>query len=200
MNVNEVHVQIMWKEIAIIFLLIFLLRCMTDVYIITIYKRINSSFYLGEWDGLEEKILRHRKICNVFSDGPFNKNIRVRYNGLCMALASMRLMQGDEADFLQQLNYVKKEEEYEMKAFILALYYRSKEQHEEAEKQYHKFSKCNSQSQNLKIVLDVLFEKQKEIQKDEAYRDAIRSFQNPAILKLFKDNNILLQYERNDLQ
>lgn len=72
-NISGSNVQIMWKEIAIILIILYLIRCLTDLYIIKEYKKILNSFFADEWRGLEQKIEKHQKLCNIFSNGPFNK-------------------------------------------------------------------------------------------------------------------------------
>lgn len=187
MNSSGVHVQIMWKEIAIIFLCIYLMRCLTDFYIVNKYKKLNKAFYAGEWEGLEKKLIKHQRICNVFSDGPFNKNIRTLYNGLCVALASIGLLEEDEETFVRQLNCVKKDEEYEMKAFMLALYYNSRGNEKEAIRQYRKYMTSNPRNKNMQEVLEYLYGEKKEVP-----ISSVESFQNPAIIKLLNDNIITL--------
>ena len=186
MGINGITTQIMWTDIIITLAVIYALRTLTEVYIVKTYKKLNKAFFEGEWDGLEKKMIKHQNICNVFSDGPFNKDIRVLYNGLCVALASIGLMQGDEETFLRQLNYIKKEKEYEMKAFILSLYFCSKGNEEEAVIQYQKYLETNPKNKNAKNILEYLFGEKKEVP-----TSSVESFHNPAIIKLFKDNSII---------
>ena len=182
---NKIYIQIMWKEIAIILLFICLLRFLTDFYIVKKYKKLIKDFFAGEWERLEIKMIKHQKICNIFSDGPFNKKIRAFYNGLCVALASIGLVRGDEETFLRQLSYIKKPEEYEMKSFMLSLYYNSKKNEKEAIEQFHKYIESNPKSKNMQDVLEYLYE-----QKVVFPASSVKSFHNPAIIKLFVDNNI----------
>ena len=65
MNINGTNVQIMWKEIAIILLIVYITRFAIDIYIKTIYNKIYNQFYSYTWNGLEEKIKKHQKICNI---------------------------------------------------------------------------------------------------------------------------------------
>lgn len=190
MNSSGVHVQIMWKEIAIIFLCIYLMRCLTDFYIVYKYKKLNKAFYAGEWEGLEKKMIKHQNICNVFSDGPFNKNIRSLYNGLCVALASIGLLKEDEETFLRQLNCIKKDGEYEMKAFMLTLYYNSRGNKKEAIRQYQKYLSSNPRNQNMQDILEYIYEEKRELPISSA-----EGFQNPAIIKLLNDNKIALNHK-----
>ena len=123
MNINGTEVQIMWKEIAVGLLVLYVIRLLIDLYIKTEYKQFNNLFYSHDWNGLDVKIRKHQRICDVFSKGPWNKNVCLMYNGLCVALASMALINNDVVDFLNQLHYIKNEDNFEIKHFILALYY-----------------------------------------------------------------------------
>ena len=45
MNINGTEVQIMWKEIAVGLLVLYVIRLLIDLYIKTEYKQINNLFY-----------------------------------------------------------------------------------------------------------------------------------------------------------
>lgn len=77
MNVNGTSVQIMWNEIAIIIFLICFLRCVINVYILVVYNNIYKKFCSYDWVDLDKIIKKHQNICNIFSNGPFNKKVRL---------------------------------------------------------------------------------------------------------------------------
>ena len=95
-----------------------------------------------------------------------------------------------ELQFIKQLKLIEKEEGYELKPFILALYYRSKGKREDAMECYQKFLKCRPKSQDVKAIMERLFGTEEEQQRF-AYVDAIEGFRNPAILKLFEENKLI---------
>ena len=68
-------VIIMWKEIFIMLLGVYLIRCLTDVYMIKTYNSILKLFKNNEYKEAKEKAIKNYKIYNHFSIGPFNKGI-----------------------------------------------------------------------------------------------------------------------------
>ena len=190
MNIEYTNVQIMWQEILFIFIFIYIVRYLTDVYIIVVYKNIYNKFYANNWFGLENKARKHKKICSVFARGPFNKKIRLIYNGLCLLLSSIALIEKNESVFLVELDSIRKEEEFELKPFILALYFRSTNDLRTAVKFYYKYSKCIHQDKNIEKIMNYLFSNHGDKKIDSEIKIAIKSFQNPAIIKLFENNNL----------
>lgn len=188
MNVNGIAVNIMWKEIGAILIIVYMGRIFINMYIKNGYNRINKKFYTNNWNGLEEEIERYKKICKVFSNGPWNKNMRLIYNGLCVASASISLIRHNEVGFVECLNEVKKEVDFEMKPFLLALYYRYKQQDDVAKKYYNKYLICNHVDEDIKVIMEYLFcqGQQRDVSEIGC---TIKKFQNPAILKLLVDNN-----------
>ena len=191
MNIKGTNIYIMWKEIGVMLLVVALIRLSIDIYIVKIYKKICKKFYSKAWNGLDGEIKKHRKLCNVFSVGPWNKNIRLMYNGCCVALASIALIKNDEVEFVNQLNLVKKETDFEMKSFMLALYYCSKQDEITAKKYFDSYLKCNKKNGDIKVIMDYLFVQGKTQQREE-FDCAIQKFQNPAILKLFEENKFYI--------
>ena len=124
MNIGTV--QIMWKEIGIGFIVLYVLRKLLDVYMIKKYEKLLTLFGVIEMDTLKLKAEKHLKLCDFFSVGPWNKSIYWTYNGLCWLLATISFVENNENDFLAYLGNIKKEQEFEMKSFALSLYYRSK--------------------------------------------------------------------------
>lgn len=186
MNINGTHIQIMWKEIATILLVVYIIRLAIDLYIRTVYKKICDQFYSNIWDGLEEKIRKHLNICNVFSNGPLNKNVRRMYNGLCMALASILLVNNNEVAFVNQLHKIKNEYDFEMKSFALALYYYSLHDEAAAKKHYNEYLKCNHENKNINVIMEHLFSKENNTRSSDDIQAAMETFKNPAIVKLLK--------------
>ncbi|MEE0883944.1 MAG: hypothetical protein U0L59_01800 [Faecalimonas sp.] len=193
LNIEHTNVQIMWKEIVLIFLFIYIIRFFTDIYIIIVYKNIYNRFYAHDWFGLEKKVKKHQNLCSVFLSGPFNKKIRLIYNGLCMILSSIALIDENDCVFITEIDNIKKDEEFELKPFVLALYYRSKNDLTTAMKFYHKYSRCIHQDENIDIIMNYLFSNQECKKMNNEIAIAIKSFQNPAIIKLFEDNNLIIK-------
>lgn len=184
------NIKIMWKEIVIILLILYSVRLAIDIYIKIIYNKIIEKFYTYNWDGLEEKVEKHRKICNVFSNGRWNKNVRLIYNGLCVVISSMAFLRGDDSEFINQLSCVKDEVNFEIKPFMLALYYRSRNDEVAMREYYNKFLDCNSHSEYTKVIMEKLFSEQM-LQKSENLHNAIKKFQNPGIIKLLQENGLI---------
>lgn len=181
----------MWREIVFILLFIYIFRFFTDIYIITVYKKIYNKFYSNNWIGLEMKIKKHQKLCSVFTKGPFNKKIRLIYNGLCMILSSIALIEKNDLTFITELDKIKKEEEFELKPFILALYFHSKNDLQRAMNFYYKYCRCIHQDIYIESIMTYLFSNQDDSKIVNEVEIAIRSFKNPAILKLFEDNKLI---------
>lgn len=189
-NIGGSNVQIMWKEMVLIFIVLYLMRCLTDLYILRVYKKILNSFFAEDWSGLERKIEKHQKLCSIFSNGPFNKKIRYIYNTLCVVLASIKFINGNENEFLFHLGRIKRENEFEMKAFLLSLYYHSRGKMREAEEYYHYFLKCNSENQAARDILLYLFNPTQRTELEAVCVKAKQSFRNPAVIELFKANHL----------
>ena len=72
---NTGTVQIMWKEIIVGFIILYLLRGVLDVYMIKKYEKLLKLFGVIEMDTLKLEAEKHLKLCNFFSVGPWNKAI-----------------------------------------------------------------------------------------------------------------------------
>ena len=105
---NTGTVQIMWKEIIVGFIILYLLRGVLDVYMIKKYEKLLKLFGVIEMDTLKLEAEKHLKLCNFFSVGPWNKAIYWTYNGLCWLLATISYVEDDEYDFLAYLGESKK--------------------------------------------------------------------------------------------
>lgn len=185
---NTGVVQIMWKEIGIGCLMLYVFRNMLDIYMIKKYKKITKLYGIVEADQLKLKIEKHLKLCNLFSVGPWNKNIYFIYNGLCWMMSSINLVEGKELEFLKYLEKVKKENEFEMKPFALFLFYRSKKNVEKAKYYYNAYLKCKHVDNDIAIIMrDIV----NEGKKSEIFNESIKKFIDPALQKLFKENKIL---------
>ena len=199
MNINGTEVQIMWKEIAVGLLVLYVIRLLIDLYIKTVYKQITYLFYSHNWSGLDVKIRKHQRICDVFSSGPWNKKVCLMYNGLCVALASMALINNNEVDFLNQLHYIKNEYNFEIKHFMLALYYCSKHDEIASKRNYNAYLQCNREDENIRVILDYLFPDKSNLRSMEDVSGAIKTFHNPAIVKLLRNNGIIERAEGNEV-
>lgn len=191
MNINGVNIQIMWTEIVITFFLIGIVRYLINMYILHVYNNIYKEFISFKWEKLDDKIRKHKKLCNVFSNGPYNKKIRLMYNGLCMALSSMALIRNHESGFIEELNDIKQEEEFELKAFVLALYYRSNN-NSLAIQYFNKYVRCIHQNKNIELIMKYLFDKEKTTKDMDDIKKVIKCFRNPAIICLLKQNGLIL--------
>lgn len=180
--------QVMWKEIVIGLIILYMLRNVLDFYIIKQYQKIVEQYGKVNVEAIKDKSVKHLKLCNRFSVGPWNKQIYLAYNGLCWLLASIYLIEKNEHEFLSYLNMIKKENEFEMKSFVLSLYYRSKKDVEQAKHYYDLYLKSKHSDNDVAIIMNGIFG---ENAKDERFNETAKSFNNPAIVKLFKDNGII---------
>lgn len=189
---NTGVVQIMWKEMGIglsVFLIVmYVFRNILDIYMIKTYKKIIEMYGKVEMETLKVKAKKHLKLCNYFSVGPWNKQIYLAYNGLCWLLASINLLEENEGEFLAYLKMIKKENEFEMKSFALSLYYRSKKDNNQAKYYYGLYLESKHVDNDIAIIMNSLFG---EIEKAELITESASRFSNPAIIKLFRDNEIL---------
>ena len=152
-------------------------------------EKIQNKFKSNYWDGLPDMIEKYKRTAAPFIKGWMNKGTRALYNCMCFYGASIALMEENEEEFLKQLNMIEKEEEYEMKPFILALYYRGRQRQEEAKECYQKFLNCKPQSKDVKIIMDNLFGEEMG-NKEPISGEILGSFRNCAILKLFEENKL----------
>lgn len=184
-------VQIMWKEIIVGLILLFICRWLLNVYIITTYNKITRMF--GTTDNIEKlkrRMKKLRKLCDFFSVGPWNQEMYTIYNGLCWLLASIELLEGREIQFLQYVNSIKKGKEYEIKPFAFSLYYRSRNNLSLAKEWYKDYLNCNYQHIEMYLVLDYIFSENKR-SLDETMCRVIALLKNPATIKLLEDNEIV---------
>lgn len=63
-------VQIMWKEIVIEFLILYVFFKMLYIYMIKKYKKILKLYGIVEMDQLKRMAEKHLKFCNLFTVGP----------------------------------------------------------------------------------------------------------------------------------
>lgn len=123
---NTPYVVIEWKVIIIELIALFLLRELLLLYIMWEFKRISNRFESGSWDRLQKKIRPLKRISNFFSGGKRNHYMRFIHDGLCVMYASISYCEGNEAEFVRWLQDVKNDVPTIGKAYILALYERSR--------------------------------------------------------------------------
>lgn len=185
MNIGTV--QIMWKEIGIGFIVLYVLRKLLDVYMIKKYEKLLTLFGVIEMDTLKLKAEEHLKLCDFFSVGPWNKSIYWTYNGLCWLLATISFVENNENDFLAYLGKIKKEQEFEMKSFALSLYYRSKGDITQAKRYYNVYLTSKHVNNDIAVVMNSIWHEKKD---PELLTESINRFENPALKKLFTENHI----------
>lgn len=180
-------VQIMWKEIGIGLILLYLLRVVLDLYMLNKYKKLVALHGTISAEAFQTRAQKHLKLCGFFAVGPWNKQIYAAYNGICWLLAMDALQEGLEEVFLTWLSKVRKEEEFEAKAFTLSLYFRAKRQEKIAGQYYEMYLKSKHSDQNISVIMCGLFEGTEPI---ESIQKAAGALKNPAVIKLLKDNGI----------
>ena len=195
--VNETEVlmfdgktTIMWKEIALFFLCLYLIRFALDLYMIKRFQKIAAAFKnpTAELSSVKDKALRHRKLCDWFSSGPWNKGICSIYNGLCCIAASIELLEGNETAFLLHMNETKRDQLYSPKFFMLAIYHRTKGNHTLAMQYRQAYAKATPENKQYETILSYLFEGIGDI---SLVRQAAQGvINNPAIIKLLEENGL----------
>lgn len=186
MNIGMV--QIMWKGIAIGFLVLYAFRNILDIYMVKTYEKMVMQYGQIDVDTLKSKAEKHLKLCDFFSVGPWNKQIYLTYNEICWLLASLSLIEDNEYEFLEYLDKIKKEHEFEMKSFVLALYYRSKKDVDRANHYYNLYLASKHVDNDIAIIMEGIWGKK---EKTELFAESIKRFKNPALEKLFNENQIL---------
>lgn len=180
---NEIH--IMWGEIIFSLLFLYGIRFLIDQYLVKEYKKILEDFYSNKWTGIYEKIERCQKVSDIFSNGPWNKNNRWIYNNLCIIRASIFYVNGDILSFLKNLDNIKKEKDFELKAFLLFLYYYSEKNEDKISKYYYEYLKTVQENKDIATVIHVLMGTHEYMQETN-FEEAIKNFKNPAIIELFE--------------
>lgn len=181
-------IEIMWKEIGIGILILFLLRSLLDIYMIKSYEKLIGTYGIIEKENVKIKAKKLLKLYNVFSVGPWNKQMYLAYNGTCWLLASMCLIESDESGFIDYLNKVKKQDRFEMKPFALSLYYRSRENIAQMIYYYNVYMESQHVDENMDIIMNCLFGNKERM---SLLEKAVNSFHNPALIQLFKENDLL---------
>ena len=154
-----------------------------DLLLVRRYKRIYQKFTTEIWeDNLSKKAERLRKLAAFRSIAPRNEKQRMIHNNLCAFIASIALKNNNDEKFLLYMNSIKRENEFELKFFILAVYYLSKNEIGLAENQYEKFISCNTQNKQLITVMEHFL--RKHIQKEHELSEIIESFKNPVVREL----------------
>ena len=150
---NTGTVQIMWKEIIVGFIILYLLRGVLDVYMIKKYEKLLKLFGVIEMDTLKLEAEKHLKLCNFFSVGPWNKAIYWTY-----------------------------------KSFVLALYYRSKKDFNQARHYYDVYLTSKHVNNDIGVIMDSVWSGKA---KSELVAESVKKFENPVLRKLFAENHIL---------
>lgn len=191
MNTDTVNIQIMWKEIAIIFVVVFLIRIACDIYLFVGHKQVAKSFFAQDFSRLERKTMTVQKMCRFFSFGARHKKIMLMHNDCCCILASMALLQGNEEQFLIHLSGIMKEENYETKSFMLSLYHLSKGNSDIATKYYEHYLSCYHENPHMQTIMTHLFMPTDAPNESETIRVAASQFKNHAIKQLLNSLGIL---------
>ena len=173
-----------FKWAIVILFVVFLLRTLVDLFIFVENNKITKLFHENNLFTVSKKMERTRKVCKFFSAA--NKATCRIYNNLCYIYASVNYLQGKPDLFEYYLNEVKKEKLFELKSFMYALFFLSKNQREAAEKWDREYFECVHQDPKLQIILDYLFRKKGKLQEIQT---AVMEFQNPAIKKMLADLN-----------
>ena len=97
-------------------------------------------------------------------------------------------VEDDEYDFLAYLGEVKNEQEFEMKSFVLALYYRSKKDFNQARHYYDVYLTSKHVNNDIGVIMDSVWSGKA---KSELVAESVKKFENPVLRKLFAENHIL---------
>ncbi|RGB77363.1 hypothetical protein DW070_12375 [Coprococcus catus] len=103
-------------------------------------------------------------------------------------MATISYVEDDEYDFLAYLGKVKNEQEFEMKSFVLALYYRSKKDFNQARHYYDVYLTSKHVNNDIGVIMDSVWNGKA---KSELVAESVKKFENPVLRKLFAENHIL---------
>lgn len=179
----NVDFKIEWKFIIVELVVLFLCIIFIDVYMIVKHNSTTKKYYSGNFKGLVKELKRLQSVSNIFSKNPRSKNREMIFNTTCIFLASISLLNGDENGFILELNKVKNEKRCEIKPFMLSLFFKSKNDIQNAEMYYQVFRKCEHSNKSMIVVMDYLFVNEDTITIEE-FTNAVNTFRNPAIIKL----------------
>ena len=171
-------VIIMWKEIFIMLLGVYLIRCLTDVYMIKTYNSILKLFKNNEYKEAKEKAIKNYKIYNHFSIGPFNKGIYKMHDNICYMIASVYYIENNERQFLYYLEKIKKEKEFGTHYFIRSLYFYSYNNHKLANHNYMLYLGSDKLDQDYINILKHI------VEDNDVENVSLENINNYAILQL----------------
>ena len=180
---------------------ILLLIVMVSVWVCNIYTRksfdkILKDFWDDKLDGLETRILKLKKFYSVFISISGNANSYFGYNYLCYINAIVELKNGNEEGFFAELEKCKKKKEFPLRPCILALYYLSKEDKENAVKYYEEYIICENKTKELNVVVVNMFENDGSPEIEQAYNEWKRNIQSSVVRELA--DNIKQTYDEGD--
>ena len=158
MFTNEYSFHIMWKEIFWFWIAVFIVRIIIEIYLINRYNYIIKRFYAYDFVDLKTLTKRMQNLCNLFSKQKLNKRICLMYNNICCVLASIAILENQEEVFFRELNLIKREEKYEMKSFMLSLFYLSKKDKLRAHSCYENYLLCEFENENIKVIMEYFFD------------------------------------------
>ena len=181
----------LWKETLIVIILICAIFIFLGIFTVRAFNKVIERYYPNNLFSAENTLNRIRSLSGFLSLGVRNDKMCLVYNHTCYLIASIELLRGNERDFLRELDGIKKENSFEIKSFMLSLYYRSKHDFEKSKLFYDKYLMCNHHEKDMQIVLSCVFDDLDDLKNNIIFKDAVKGFKNPAIIKLFQDNNIL---------
>ncbi len=187
--------DIVVKIVIYSFLVLILLRIIIQFVILLLHNDICRKLESLELHEAKIKVHKIRRMCKIFSRGLFSKQMLFMYNNLSWVLASISFCENHVGEFLGFMDSIMRQEEFELKAFVLALYYLAENKSEEAENWFKQYKKCSCQDGTSEKILKVLFEGE---EKNEAFYKAVESYKSPVIIQLFKENNIFSNNGQNN--
>lgn len=119
-------VTIHWTSGIIGVVVLFLAVVVLNLCVILAHNKIAKRFVDGDWAGLQKKIRPLKRISFMLSAPPNAHPMKLVHDGLCVMYASISYCEGNEAEFIRWLQDVKNDVPVIGKAYILALYDRSR--------------------------------------------------------------------------
>lgn len=178
----------LWKETIIVIILICVIFIFLGIFTVRSFNKVIERYYPNDLFSAESTLNRIRLWSDFLSVK--NDKICLVYNHTCYLLASIELLKGNDRAFLRELDGIKKEDDFELKSFMLALYYRSKGNGDMAVKEYSKYIQCSKHEKDIQIIMCGLFDGGEDFKSDDLFLNALNTFKNPAIIKLFVDNEL----------
>ncbi len=159
----------------------------------TLFRQIVKDYSRGKLDGLGKKVFVQKKLCSILVSITNDANAIFMYDYICYISANLALNDGNEEQFLQELEDCKKKKSFPLRSFILALYYLFRDEKETAVEFYKEYFTCENKNKEINDVMRYVFEKDCTSEVEQGYIHWKKNLRNPVILGML--SNIQQQHQ-----